>query len=134
VLVLGLGAALVLPACGGAGSSGEAHLGIVERDFRIQAERTAVRPGRVELEIENHGPVDHELIVVREDGRPLPLRASGLSVDEEGLQRRIAGTIEARGPGVHTDLAVDLAPGRYVLICNMAGHYQSGMHAELVVG
>ena len=28
-------------------------------------------------------------------------------------------------------LALDLAPGKYVLICNVAGHYQLGMRAGL---
>jgi uncharacterized cupredoxin-like copper-binding protein len=26
-----------------------------------------------------------------------------------------------------------LRPGRYVLLCNMFGHYRGGMHTELVV-
>jgi uncharacterized cupredoxin-like copper-binding protein len=28
---------------------------------------------------------------------------------------------------------VHLAPGRYVLFCNMTGHYMGGMHSTLVV-
>jgi uncharacterized cupredoxin-like copper-binding protein len=29
---------------------------------------------------------------------------------------------------------VTLKPGRYILFCNMAGHFMAGMHTELVVG
>ena len=28
---------------------------------------------------------------------------------------------------------VTLAPGHYVVICNLPGHYASGMHADLTV-
>jgi uncharacterized cupredoxin-like copper-binding protein len=35
--------------------------------------------------------------------------------------------------GRSTTLSADLAPGRYVIICNVAGHYQLGMRAELQV-
>jgi uncharacterized cupredoxin-like copper-binding protein len=30
-------------------------------------------------------------------------------------------------------LRVLLKPGRYVLFCNMAGHFMAGMHTDLVV-
>jgi uncharacterized cupredoxin-like copper-binding protein len=30
-------------------------------------------------------------------------------------------------------LHLHLTPGRYVLFCNMAGHYLGGMHRTLVV-
>jgi uncharacterized cupredoxin-like copper-binding protein len=37
------------------------------------------------------------------------------------------------GSGAIKRLTLDLKPGRYVLICNLATHYQSGMHTELTV-
>jgi uncharacterized cupredoxin-like copper-binding protein len=133
LVAAGLCAALVLPACGGSAHGGP-RLGIAERDFRIALARTTVEAGPVELQIANRGPVEHELLVIRDDGRPLPLRASGLSLDEDRLGGRLLVNVEAQAAGSHTDVALDLARGRYVLVCNMAGHYQSGMHAELVVG
>jgi len=30
-------------------------------------------------------------------------------------------------------VTLDLAPGKYVLICNVAGHYQLGMHISFTV-
>jgi uncharacterized cupredoxin-like copper-binding protein len=32
-----------------------------------------------------------------------------------------------------TTLSADLAPGNYVIICNVAGHYQLGMRAAFKV-
>ena len=36
-------------------------------------------------------------------------------------------------PGSVRELHVRLTPGRYVLLCNMSGHYMGGMHRTLVV-
>jgi uncharacterized cupredoxin-like copper-binding protein len=33
--------------------------------------------------------------------------------------------------GSTRDLTVDLQPGRYVLVCNIPGHYKLGMHTAL---
>ena len=41
--------------------------------------------------------------------------------------------LEPGQPGSVRELALHLRPGRYVLLCNMSGHYLGGMHTELVV-
>ena len=76
---------------------------------------------------------DHELIVVRLQGRSLPLRQDGITVDEDALDRETAGALEPFSGGSVDTLHVHLAPGRYELFCNMAGHYLGGMHRVLVV-
>jgi uncharacterized cupredoxin-like copper-binding protein len=136
-IVSGLGALLggaVLSGCGGAGlaSHGERVVRISERDFAISAPKV-VPAGAAWLRVKNKGPDDHELLVVRADQGALPLRGDGLTVDEEGLERSEAGVLEPGDPGTERELAVHLVPGRYVLLCNMSGHYLGGMHAVLVV-
>jgi uncharacterized cupredoxin-like copper-binding protein len=105
---------------------------VTERDFSISAPKV-VTSGDVSLLVHNKGPDTHELIVVRDGGARLPLRADGLTVDEESVQARTAGSLDGGSPGSIRRLRLHLAPGRYVLFCNMAGHYLGGMHAELVV-
>jgi hypothetical protein len=107
-------------------------LRVTERDFRISAPR-AVSSGDVDLSVHNDGPDTHELIVVRANGKPLPLRRDGLTVDEEALRSHTVATLEGSGAGDGRSEQVHLAPGRYVLFCNMAGHYLGGMHTTLVV-
>ena len=109
-----------------------------ERGPRVRGRLPDRRPthltaGEYTLRVHNEGPTEHELIVARTGGRALPLRADGLTVSEEALQSREAGALEPGRPGAVRDLKVHLAPGRYVLFCNMEGHYMAGMHAELVV-
>ena len=61
------------------------------------------------------------------------MRSDGLTVDEESLQRREVGVLEPAEASAVRDLRVRLTPGRYVLFCNMSGHFIGGMHRVLVV-
>ena len=61
----------------------------------------------------------------------LPIAADGLSVDED----RVApvGELTEVPTDASASLTVPLAPGRYVLFCNLEGHYLTGMHASIEV-
>ena len=111
---------------------GRPVIAISERDFKITAP-TRHAAGRVQLLVTNRGPDMHELIVVRQGRGPLPLRADGLTVDEDAVKPETAGTLEPGEPGARRRLDLRLEPGRYILLCNMAGHYLGGMHATIVV-
>jgi uncharacterized cupredoxin-like copper-binding protein len=119
--------------CGsGSGPSQPAgpHAQIKERDFEISAPRT-LPPGEVDLSVDNTGPDDHELIVVRASG-PLPRRADGLTLDEDAFEKQTVGALE---PGLgRRRLDLTLRPGRYLMFCNMQGHYLGGMHRAFTVG
>jgi uncharacterized cupredoxin-like copper-binding protein len=112
--------------------AGGTTLRVTVRDFRITAPKH-VTAGDYRLSVKNKGPDAHELIVVREQDPQLPLRPDGVTVDEELLEPDTLGTLEPGEPGGLRNLEVHLAPGRYVLFCNMSGHYLGGMHANLVV-
>jgi uncharacterized cupredoxin-like copper-binding protein len=109
---------------------------VTERDFHMTASGQHVRPGAVDLSVRNQGPDDHELIVVREQpGTSLPMRSDGVTVDEERLEPVTVGSgLEPGPPGHVRRLRLRLTPGRYVLFCNMAGHYLGGMRTQLWVG
>jgi uncharacterized cupredoxin-like copper-binding protein len=131
------GAVILLAAVGcSAGQAGTQAGGTVlrvtERDFRISAPKQT-RSGDVRLSVTNKGPDQHELIVVRERGSRLPIRRDGVTVNEEQLEHATVGLLEPGPPGSRRGLTLHLKPGRYVLFCNMSGHYLGGMHAELVV-
>ncbi len=123
----------------GCGSGGQAQHGattirVSERDFKMSASaQVLARAGKVDFAVDNRGPEAHELIVARENDQGLALRSDGLTVNEEALEPYEAGSLEPGEPGHVRHLEVSLKPGRYVLFCNMSGHYLSGMHTELVV-
>jgi uncharacterized cupredoxin-like copper-binding protein len=127
---LALLAALLIAGCGSASGAG-VGVPIAERDFRISAP-AHVNAGDVRFAIRNRGPVAHELILVKVGKAPLPLRRDGLTVDEDAVAARTVDSVEPQPAGKLTVLQVRLAPGRYELFCNMAGHYLGGMHVELV--
>lgn len=139
VCVCAAAAAALISGCGSStpATPSGAVVTVSERDFHIATSVSAVQAGTVRLRVHNAGPDQHELIVL--PLRPaaaapdLPQRSDGFTVDEERLQSREPGSINPQEPGGTEDLTVQLRPGRYVLFCNMAGHFMSGMHTVLVV-
>jgi len=132
---LALATALLL---GGCFSSGAPHprgaaLAVTEHDFGIHLSSNHIAAGVVTLAIHNSGPDQHELIVVPEARHGEPFRSDGFTVNEEALQSQEAGSINPQHPGGTENLTLNLRPGRYLLFCNMAGHYMAGMHVELEV-
>ena len=108
---------------------------VVEHDFRLAASPVSVRAGIVTLVIENRGPSTHELNVDRSSlaSGALPLRANTLQVNEDSTQLVNVGSLGDIPMRSTRRLTLKLTPGRYVLFCNLEGHYLGGMHAELDV-
>ena len=126
---------LVASACSASGPTAVAGATLVhvsERDFRIAVTPNHVPAGDVLVVMRNHGPDTHELIMVRSRSR-LPLRLDGLTVDERALSAVTLASLDGAGPGRVRQVRLHLAPGRYELFCNMAGHFMAGMHRGFVV-
>lgn len=123
---------LLTTACGGGSRLPVVH--VVEKDFSIVAPRTAPR-GDVRIVVENRGPVSHELLLIEDDRLALPVRTDRFTIDEDALalDHRLVTDLEPRAPGTSVAVRVHLKPGRYLLLCNMAGHYAVGMHRVLIV-
>jgi uncharacterized cupredoxin-like copper-binding protein len=116
---------LLAAGCGGAHRAVPV-VTVTERDFKIRAPHV-LPAGDLRIVVRNRGPVSHELLIVRATGERLPTRADGFTIDEDALHRRLIATIEPQSPGTHSSVLVHLAPGRYLLLCNMAGHAAGGM-------
>lgn len=120
-------------------TSGDAATTInaVERDGTITLDRASSTSGHIEFAIKNEGELTHEFVVLKTDlaEGALPLDSAGSAVDESGAGVTVAGERESIAPATSAALTVDdLAPGTYVIICNVPGHYGLGMHASFVVG
>ena len=105
---------------------------VTEGDFHISAPKV-LNTGDYTFRVDNQGPTVHEFLIVPSETGSLPLRPDGLTVDEEAVERSEPGSLEPGAPRAVRDLTVQLKPGRYILFCNMEGHYMAGMHTELVV-
>jgi uncharacterized cupredoxin-like copper-binding protein len=73
----------------------------------------------------------HEMIAMyRQDPtKPLPYLDAENRVDEDKAGDK--GEVSELDPGQSGTLTVGLKPGKYVLICNVPGHFDSGMWAEV---
>jgi uncharacterized cupredoxin-like copper-binding protein len=107
-----------------------------QSEFSIMLSTTSVRSGSVRIKAQNQGKTEHELVVFRTDlpEAALPLGPDG-KVDEEAKGiTHLDPEAEGVAPGKTKSISVDMAPGRYVVICNLPGHYSQGMHAVITVG
>ena len=106
-------------------------IAVTLRDFSIEPATATAPSGSVEFAISNDGPSVHEFEVLATDTAP-----DALPVDSGVVQTQdteIVDEVEDIAPGTSASLAVDLDAGSYVIICNVAGHYESGMHVGFTV-
>ena len=108
---------------------------VLLKDFEVEQDAAVVPAGTVRFRIRNQGPTSHEFVVVRTDRAPdeLPLQRDGLTVDEEGPGVELVDEAEALDIDDRQTLVLDLAPGQYVMYCNLEGHYLGGMREALTV-
>ncbi len=101
-------------------------------EFKIDLDKTSAESGEVTIEAKNDGAVAHEIVVVRTDlaQDALPMAEGGL-VDETKVES--LGEIEEFDAGSSESGTFTLAPGKFVLFCNVAGHYSAGMHIAFTV-
>jgi uncharacterized cupredoxin-like copper-binding protein len=122
------------PTASGSATGGGQTVGVTEKDFAISTSPTSATAGPLTFDVQNEGPSTHEFVVFKTDLAPdaLPTKADG-TVDEEGQGVKHIDEIEGIAAGDEATLDVDLEAGSYVLICNLPGHYKSGMHTGFSV-
>jgi uncharacterized cupredoxin-like copper-binding protein len=93
-----------------------------------------VKAGPVTFEVTNSSKnKEHEIIIVKTDMTfdQFPMKDNGSRVDEDQLQgMEEFGDVDE---GETKSWTTDLTPGRYVLFCNLAGHFPAGMHTTFMV-
>jgi uncharacterized cupredoxin-like copper-binding protein len=71
----------------------------------------------------------HEFLVLRSDRHHHNLKVKGGRAVETGR----LGEIPLIPSGTSKRLTLRVPPGRYVMLCNLLGHYQAGQYAALRV-
>ncbi len=104
------------------------------KEWAVWVGNTKANPGKVNFTIKNDGTVQHEFLVVKTDiaGGKIPLNDEN-RFDEEADGLEVIDEIKEWPPGEIGKLTVDLEPGKYQLLCNIAGHYKGGMWREFEV-
>jgi uncharacterized cupredoxin-like copper-binding protein len=108
---------------------------VLLEDFKVRQDAAVVPAGTVSFRILNHGPTTHQLLVVRTDRAPdkLPLQRDGLTVNEDAPGMDFLDEAQGLDIDDRKTLVLRLAPGNYVLYCNLEGHYLGGMYAALTI-
>jgi uncharacterized cupredoxin-like copper-binding protein len=117
----------------GSDSTAAASIAAVEKDGTITLDKSSASGGEVEFQIDNQGQLKHQFVIVKTDLDPAALPQVNGAVDEKADGLTVIKADDDIAPGAKATLSADLDSGKYVLICNVAGHYQLGMHAPLTV-
>ena len=86
-------------------------------DMWVKASAPTVKAGKVTFGVKNEGATMHGLAMV-----PAPAKVDGGTVDDATF---VAHGDELAG-GASGTVSADLKPGKYELICHLAGHYAAG--------
>ncbi|HKI67254.1 MAG TPA: plastocyanin/azurin family copper-binding protein [Solirubrobacterales bacterium] len=119
---------------GGAGATLTIKMG----DFYFSPKNATAKAGLTTIEAPNEGNMEHELVLFKTNMDPakLPTEATG-DIDEEKLDKSEAaeevGEIADVEPGETKSEEFKLTPGKYVMFCNIPGHYAQGMYGTLTV-
>jgi uncharacterized cupredoxin-like copper-binding protein len=118
----------VTPAAPAAAPALPHTVGASLREFAIDTTAGTVAAGKVTFTVRNTGAIKHEFVVLKTP-KPAGSLLKGAEADEAGN----VGEIGNVSPGTAKKLTLNLKPGHYALICNLAGHYKAGQHADLTV-
>ena len=96
--------------------------------FSVKALPQRIKAGTVTFKVTNmSSDTIHEMILspVADPTKPLPYITADNKVDEDKAGDK--GEVSELDPGKSGELTVALKPGKYLLICNVAGHFDAGM-------
>lgn len=126
-------AALLLTSCAQQAETppADVNLTVDMKEYSITLSVPTVKAGLVKIAIRNLGSMVHDFDLIKTDLAPdkLPMDTVAAKAKADGLVKQMTNIAAGRV----TTLSADLQPGHYVIICNVAGHYQLGMRTELKV-
>ena len=129
--------ALLAAACGGSSAASNAAtstttVAVSLIDNGIKLDVPSGKAGTVTFSLKNAGSVVHSMVVIKTnlDDAKIPASSAGDGrVDERGS----VGSTGQIPVGASKDLTLNLAAGKYVLVCNEPAHYIIGMHIGFIV-
>jgi len=112
-------------------SAGADTIGLSEWKVNVVS---TIPQGKTTFTITNAGTIQHELLVFKSDLAPAayPTDAAG-DITEDGAGITLLSDGDNIDPGGSQTRTIDLAPGTYLFVCNIAGHFKAGMFTVVTV-
>lgn len=100
----------------------------------LRTDQSTIKAGETTFMVHNDAVTEeHEMVLVK-------LKSADQSIVVDTTKHRInekklksLGEVAELKPGNDGELKTELTPGSYILLCNIKGHYEAGMHAMLTV-
>ena len=106
-----------------------------ERDFGIHIPEVTLPAGHYVFVDTNHGPSPHELVMWKTalPADHIPLGANRKVNEDSPVLASALDSGSSLNPGETRLLTTTLEPGHYVIVCNLPGHFMTGMHVDITV-
>ncbi len=121
-----------------AASSKETSITVRMKEWVIEPSATTAPAGSVTFKAQNTGTETHEMVLFKTDLAPenLPVDQDG-AVDERGAGVEMIDEVEDVKPGQLKQFTTTLAPGTYVMACNLIEngqrHFMNKMYTTFTV-
>ena len=128
-IFLSAGIALAALPASTAFAAGGGPVAVTLKEFKVLPSPKSVKAGKVVFTVKNVGKVEHEMVVVKTNKAPGSLAGPGATASEKGA----LGEVKDLKNGQTGKLTLTLKAGKYVLLCNLPGHYKAGQYVAFVV-
>jgi uncharacterized cupredoxin-like copper-binding protein len=93
-----------------------------------------VKAGKMSITATNTGVAQHELLIFKSDlaASAYPINKAG-NIIEEGAGVSLVSDGENIDPAGSQVRSINLTPGKYLFLCNIAGHFKAGMFTVVTV-
>ena len=130
-LVAAVSVAALIVSCAGSQSQSlpsDVQVMVDMKDYSVTVTPPTFKAGTIKFGVRNLGAMAHQFDLIKTDlaADKLPVDNANAKAKEDGLVKQLLN-IPA---GKVATISGDVQPGHYVIICNVAGHYQLGMRAE----
>lgn len=99
-------------------------------EWSITPSVATAKAGKITFTVTNTGKMGHEMVVLKTDAPAGKLPVGSNSRVSEATNVGEAGDVPV---GKTKTVTLNLKPGHYQLVCNIAGHYKAGMTTDFTV-